>query len=224
MKRRIYNLIAAVVFVGGSGQSASAGLVLDQINDPGNAAGSLSFFTGQDFVQTFTAGLTGKLDEIDVRIGNPAGATDPVILELWTFSGTTLSSQIGGDHSLPASSVPSTPAFVTFDLSASAPSIVAGDQLAILLKTDASSALAFRWQESQNSAYAGGGGLFSTNGSTLVSFFPDPTLVDFGFKTFVDSDARVVPEPSSLVLASILVGIFGAGWSSNRLKRLTPCS
>ena len=43
--------------------------------------------------------------EIDVRIGNHSGATDPVILELWTFSGTTLSSQIGGDHSLPASSV-----------------------------------------------------------------------------------------------------------------------
>src|SRR5258708_24142150 len=184
MKRFIYSLIAAATFfAGGSAESASAGLVLDQVNDPGDLAGALLFFTGTDLVQTFTAGLTGKLDEIDVRIGNHSGATDPVILELWTFSGTTLSSQIGGDHSLPASSVPSTPGFVSFDLSASAPSIVAGDHLPILLKTASPSNSAFGWQATLTPSYAGGEGFFTTNGSALVSFFSDHTLVDFGFKT-----------------------------------------
>jgi hypothetical protein len=222
MKCFVYSLVAAALFVGGSANRASAGPVQDQINDPGDLAGSLLFFTGQNLVQTFTAGVTGKLDEIDVRIGNHNGATEPVILELWTFSGTTLSTQIGGDHSLPASSVPSTPGFVSFDLSASAPSIIAGDHLAILLKTDSSSALAFGWQANLTPSYSAGEGFFSTDGSTLVSFFQDPTLVDFGFKTFVDPPSGDVPEPSSLLLTSILVSMFSAGWSSSRLKKLTP--
>jgi hypothetical protein len=197
-----------VVFIGGSAERASAGLVLDQVNDPGYQAGVLLFFTGHDFVQTFTAGLSGKLNEIDVRIENRTGATDPVILELWTFSGTTLSSQIGSDHSVPASSVPSTQGFVSFDLSANAPSIAAGDHLAILLKTDSTSQAAFGWQITQTPSYAGGEGFFTDNGSTLGSIFSDPSLVDFGFKTFVDPDAGAIPEPSSLVLALILVGMF----------------
>jgi hypothetical protein len=219
MMRFIWIFVGAALSLGGNAGRASAGLMLDQVNDPGDQAGAFLFYTGNSLVQTFTAGLSGKLDEIDVRIANHAGATDPVILELWTLSGTTLGSQIGSDHSLPASSVPSTQGFVSFDLSANAPSIAAGDHLAILLKTDSTSEFAFGWQVTQTPSYAGGEGFFTADGSKLVSFFSDPTLVDFGFKTFVDPSSDPIPEPSSLVLASILVGMFGAGWSSGRIKR-----
>jgi len=221
MRRFLCHVLAlTALLTGGTAGRASAGLVLDQVNDPGDPAGGLALYAGNDLVQTFTAGQTGNLDEIDVRIFNHSGATASVILELWTFTGTTLTTQIGGDFTVPSSSVPTTTGFVSFDLSGSAPHIVAGDHLAILLKTTTSSAQFYGWQFTQNASYPGGEAFSTADGSTLDSIFQDGTLVDFGFKTFVDPNAAPIPEPSSLVLASM--GIMTGAWPFRRLRRREP--
>lgn len=213
MKRTIFAVVAVALFLGGGRGSASAGLLLDQSNvvDTSSVANYYNFevsqvtqvsppavFQNQE-VQTFQVGQTGRLNQIDVEVWRfaPPGpvATGPLTLQLWTFSGSQLVSQVGGDYSVPVTSVSTLSpggSFVTFDLG-TGPAVVAGEKLAILLKSTEESVSPYQWQATRINSYANGAGFSTASYQTpSISSLGGP---DFGFKTYVDTTGSSQSDP-----------------------------
>jgi hypothetical protein len=169
--------------------------ILDQSYDPGADSGGYFVSSASPFAQVFTAGLSGQVAEIDIRVLNYFGAaTAPLTLDLYAIDSTypeTLMSNLAS-ASISQASIPSSSSFIPFDLSSSDASFVAGQQYAILVST--TSGFSYLWDGSSSGTYAGGGGR-QPSGSNLYYTLAGQDF-DFGFKTYVNP----VPEPASLVL------------------------
>ena len=110
MRRFLLVVLAAAVsaaFLLGAAASASAG-TLDQQQT--NTSGSgLDAESTQTIAQTFTAGLSGKLDQVDLHLGKLNGPTAPLSIELRDVSGGLPGSTILASQSVPQPSVPASP-------------------------------------------------------------------------------------------------------------------
>jgi hypothetical protein len=90
--------------------------------------------SGQSLAQTFRAGITGSLDQVDLylrKIGAPDG---PLSVEIRDAAGGSPGGTILGSAILPASSVPTVGAFVPIGIAAN---VTAGTQYAIVARTSA---------------------------------------------------------------------------------------
>jgi hypothetical protein len=71
-------------------------------------------------VQTFTVGLTGNLDQVNVEVSEfytPDSSTGPLTLEIWTYNGNTLISEIASAPAVSFTTVSTNAGtFVEFDL------------------------------------------------------------------------------------------------------------
>jgi hypothetical protein len=86
--------------------------------------------------QSFTAGLTGDLDQVDLLLWKDATTTAPLKVEIRTLSGGVPSTTVLASAFVPATSVPTgrpAQAFVSVPLSPPAPS-VAGTQYVIVCR------------------------------------------------------------------------------------------
>lgn len=220
MQRTISTLVAVTFFVGWGAGSASAGLLLDQSNvvDTSNVANYYNFEVSQatettppfviqtEIVQTFQAGLTGSLDQIDVQVSHfdvPGAISGPLTLQLWTFSTSPLPAQliaqIGGDHTVQLSSVSTSPGFVTFNLG-TGPTVVPGEALAILLKSTTDAVDPYLWYSTRTNAYANGAGYSTDSTQNLV--LTNQQGPDFGFKTYVNTGSTAGSTQADPVLPS----------------------
>jgi hypothetical protein len=204
MRRRCVLLALGLVLV--ISQSVVSASTLDQSYDPGPNSGGYFVNSAGTFAQIFTAGISGQVAEIDVRVLNYfGGAVAPLNLDLYTISGAypeTLTSNLASG-SISQTLVPTTSGFVAFDLSSSGASFVAGQQYAIVVST--TSNYSYLWEGATNGGYPAGSGR-GVSGSNLYYTLAGQDL-DFGFKTYVNP----VPEPSSVVLlgaglVALLVG------------------
>ncbi|MEM0925533.1 MAG: PEP-CTERM sorting domain-containing protein [Planctomycetota bacterium] len=179
-----------------------AEVVLDQSHDavtgtPGTP-GTVMKDTSSPQSQTFTVGVTGILDSIDLQVGNSNPVGDLFLELLETSGGVPTPSSLGSVTVDASTFVPGAPAitYVNVPVSHLGIAVETGDVLAIELSTDDSNGYVWRYDLD---GYAGGRNYFrigDTHGTTIGS-------LDYGFQTFVTA----IPEPGALVPLLTLVGM-----------------
>jgi hypothetical protein len=134
--------------------------------------------------QVFKAGITGKLDRVDLLIDHLASPTDPLNLEIRNTSSAAPGSTVLATVSLPPASVPTVSTFVPVTF-ASPPAVVAGTQYAIVLYS-ADPSNNYGWGITGTDVYAGGDSFNFTGSPPGPSpVWNDGSTADTAFKTYV---------------------------------------
>jgi hypothetical protein len=181
---------------------------LDQ-SQPNFSAGSAAFSGQRQLAQTFTAGLSGNLDQVDVHVrrttipplegtcGDPTGLSAQI--RTVTATGTP-SDTILATATVPASSVPTAFAWVSITFATPA-AVSAGTQYALVLSAPAASctngSFMYSWSAGSGNPYPNGapwvrdpgigGGNWTPNSGT-------PQL-DHAFKTYVIPQSPPPEQP-----------------------------
>ena len=174
---------------------------LDQQQTDGSG-GNSAIFSGQSDAQTFTAGLSGGVDQVDLQLQKALTPT-PLSVEIRNVSGGVPGDMVLASQSVPGSSVPGSPAFVPIHFANPAP-VVAGTQYAIVAYSSTNITNDYGWSYSPNGAnpYAGGEGLYTSNSPPSGAWSPPfgmSAMTDLVFKTYV-----VVPTPYVVVPALVV--------------------
>ena len=192
--------------------AARATVLLDQVSLPGSgASGNAS--NGGTFgrAQTFTVGIAGVLDSVEVTMDF---GTPTTLRILATSGGLPVGGAAGSTVLATSSSATASGTTFTFDLSPAALAVAVGDVLAIEI-------FGGNWLYSDD-PYAGGSSYFFNVGGTFSVDTWTSGSADTAFRTFVE-DAPVltaVPEPASLALFGAgLAGLVGAGAWGRRRRR-----
>ena len=209
--------------------TAKAVPILDQEHD-GVLTASVGFWDSGPGVQisgqraqTFTAGLTGTLDSIALRLfrSDFADVAQSFTVAIHDTAAGTPGSSILGSTTMALGALPTSGAeFTSFDFSALGIAMNTGVSYAIVLSTTHPLLYSPGWSGRRDSSSYTGGEMFLSNngGSTWTpqgSVGPGSPGFDGFFRTFVETTQ--VPEPSTLALLSI--GFFGMGLARRRMRR-----
>ena len=156
---------------------------LDQSQD-GGFAGSNVVWGSVQGAQSFTAGISGDLDQVDVLLAR-SGSPGDLTVEIQTLSSGVPSGTVLASGSVAAASVTGSYAWIPVPLSPVAPSS-AGVQYAIVLSAPSSAGSGDRydWAITGGSPYSAGTQLSSLDGGASWTA-GDPTF-DSNFKTYVE--------------------------------------
>ncbi len=161
---------------------ASAG-TLDQQQTISNFGG-LQVNSTNSKAQTFIAGLTGQLDQVDLAISGMS-VTTPLTVQIRDGSATAPGATVLASALVPTSAVTSSESFVPITF-ASPASVTAGTQYSIVAFNDSDGWFWYSGQLPITSAYPGGSLYGSSNGPPATGPWsagnPD---ADFEFKTYV---------------------------------------
>jgi uncharacterized repeat protein (TIGR01451 family) len=134
--------------------------------------------------QTFTAGRSGELDQVDLHLRTYAETSGPLRVEIRNVTADTPGSTVLASATVPAANVPiggDGAAFVAVPF-ASPATVLKDSQYAIVAEADGSDI--YEWSGDQNTSYTGGRALYSEvpPGDNWAPFATD---FDFAFKTYV---------------------------------------
>jgi hypothetical protein len=154
---------------------------LDQQQIDGSG-GFVSVWMGQSAAQTFTAGISGGVDQVDLHLGTNGGTPiAPLSVEIRGASGGSPGSLVLASQSVPAFSA--VPTFRSIKFAAPAP-VVAGTQYAIVAYSAADFSFLYQWSQSVTAdPYANGAGFRTLNSPPSGAWMP--VTGDFAFKTYV---------------------------------------
>ena len=192
---------------------ASAG-TLDQQQTLSNFGG-LQVASNNSKAQTFTAGLTGQLDQIDLALSGMS-VTTPLTVQIRDGSATAPGDTVLASASVPTSAVTSSESFVPITF-ASPASVTAGTQYSIVALNDSSGWFWYAGKTDTASAYEGGRLYSSPNGPPGTGpWFEGNTMADFEFKTYVappsnDFSLGKVTKNKRVGTAKLKVNVPGAG-------------
>ena len=183
-RRRRTFLITAVAAAAALMPAAGAAAgTLDQQQTLSNFGG-LQVASNNSKAQTFTAGLTGQLDQIDLALSGMS-ATTPLTVQIRDGSATAPGDTVLASASVPTSAVTSSESFVPI-IFASPTSVTAGTQYSIVALNDSSGWFWYAGKTDTASAYEGGRLYSSPNGPPATGpWFEGNTMADFEFKTYV---------------------------------------
>ena len=173
----------AAVLIPAAGASAGT---LDQQQTLSNFGG-LQVDSSHSKAQTFTAGLTGQLDQVDLALSGMS-VTTPLTVQIRDGSATAPGDTVLASASVPTSAVTSSESFVPITI-ASPASVTAGTQYSIVALNDSPAISGWFWYAgitATASAYEGGRLYSSPNGPPGTGpWFEGNTMADFEFKTYV---------------------------------------
>lgn len=175
-------LLAAVILGGalllGAGAAQAATHTLDQSQTDTSGGGAFVFNTR--LAQTFTAGITGDLDQVDLFLQRGSAADLTVRIEGVTSAGAPDDSVVLASASVPAASVPTDfGAWVAVSIGPTA--VTAGTQYAIVASLPAAASGFYRWERSSADVYTGGSAFFCCFGGAWSAAI----VTDLAFKTYV---------------------------------------
>ena len=176
--------VSAALFLGAA-TSASAGTLDQQQTTKG---GGFQGITTGGSAQTFTAGITGRLDQVDLDLetsGNTTDLTVEIRNEIPNSSGGAPGDTVLARQGIPGSAVPSLDAFVP-DTFSSPAAVTAGTQYTIVAYT--SGGALYKWAFSPSGDPYAGGSAFSSPGSPPAGPWTSEGR-DFAFKTYVIPNA-----------------------------------
>jgi len=155
-------------------------------------------YSNEAWAQTFTAGLSGGLDQVDLNLaqqiaGNPAPTT-PLTVEIQNVSGGVPGGTVLGTQSIAPATPPVYPAngFVSVNFAPAVP-VVAGTQYAIVVSTTAGSSGEYGWYGAGGDTYTGGDPFFQQPPNTGP--WDPPSTLDLAFRTYVATSAPPAPTP-----------------------------
>ena len=153
----VFGVAAALIL--GVASSASAGTLDQQQTDFSVGTGTID--SGETPAQTFTAGLSGGIDQVDLHLESH-GPTTPVTVEIRDTSGGAPGATVLAAQSVPASSIPTAGSWVTVNFATPAP-VTAGSQYAVLAySSPVSMTQHYDWGYGGDS-YAGGRFTYATS-------------------------------------------------------------
>jgi hypothetical protein len=191
--RRLTRLVLIAFAAGVAALGAPAGAVAGTLDQSQTTFGTQFQFGGpRQGAQTFTAGLSGNLDQVDVHVRRnaaPAGQTcnhgSGITVEIRTVTGGVPSNTTLATASVPVASVPTTLGWVSLTFAAHA-AVTAGTQYALVLSAlDASCTGGFSpytWGGANGNPYAGGAWYLKEGASSSWLILGD---ADGMFKTYV---------------------------------------
>ena len=135
----------------------------------------------QSIAQVFRAGISGKLDQIDLLLNWVAPTTHPVSVEIRGLSSGSPGAAVLASASIPAASIGPTAGFMPVKF-ASPPTAAAGTQYAIVLYS-AEPSNEYAWGTTTADVYSGGDS-FNTTTSPPTAWIDDAGQ-DMAFKTYV---------------------------------------
>jgi hypothetical protein len=192
MRRKVLTAALAAAFAGCTAVPgvASAG-TLDQ-QQPNGGGVTFDIDSAQSLAQTFTAGLSGGLDQVDLKLaaGGP-GPTLPLTVEIRNAAGGSPGGTVLASGSVPASAAPPAPATFVSLAFATPAAVTAGTQYAIVAYNADVFPARWGWAVDATNPYAPGSTFHQATSP------PGPTwLTDSGsdqaFKTYV-----LTPTPSA---------------------------
>jgi hypothetical protein len=182
MRRRALVATLATLSLAASASPAAAG-TLDQQQTEGSVSAAVD--SDQSLAQTFTAGLSGEVDQVDLKLGKAPSPSAPLSVEIRDVSSGVPGSMVLASQSVPTSSVPSSAAFVSISFGAPAP-VVAGTQYAIVAYSATNTSNSYFWSESISSnPYAAGTAYVTPSSPPTTWSTVGSGSADFAFKTYV---------------------------------------
>src|SRR5262245_24700058 len=199
MSRRFVSGLLVPVFAALLAPAAAAAGTLDQQQTIGGAAG-LQINGSQSLAQTFTAGLSGGLDQVDLSLQKGGmGPTVPLTVEIRNAQSGVPGGAVLATGSVPASSgqTPPSGVFVPVTFATPAP-VTAGTQYAIIAyASGADGSHFYTWGINPAGGYAAGSVFFvsaTPPGTTWTDFAP----ADSAFKTYVTPPAATGKRAAAL--------------------------
>jgi hypothetical protein len=182
-------LIAAGVACIFAPAAALAG-TLDQQQTDGSGS-FVSIYTGQSAAETFTAGLSGGVDQVDLHLGTSGGTpTAPLSIEIRDASAGAPGGTVLASHSVSAFN--GAPAFLSINFAPPAP-VVAGTQYAVVAYSGADFSSVYKWSVSTAADSYAGGAAFRVVTSPPSGAWT-PVTGDLAFKTYVTPTPRTTGQ------------------------------
>jgi Ca2+-binding RTX toxin-like protein len=182
---RIFVVASAAVaaLLLGAAASASAG-TLDQQQTSSNGFATLD--TNLSWAQTFTAGISGGLDQADLSLMKTGTPPTTVTVEIRSTSASTPTATVLATSTIPTSGISTDPAgtFVAVTFGTPAP-VTAGTRYALVAWSPGTGTDAVEWfYQSEGNPYPNGAFFRSPDTPPGGTWSEEPTS-DFAFKTYV---------------------------------------
>jgi hypothetical protein len=195
MRRRTRFGAAAIVAAAATmmaGGTAWAGTLDQQQTQSNNQAAIFEGGGGseQSLAQTFTAGISGGLDQVDLSVFKTNGPTAPLTVEIRNVVGGVPGPSVLASGTILPAAVGTTAAFLPATFPVPAP-VTAGTQYAIVAWTSSVSPDTYGWRtQSTGNVYPAGSHFFQ-NDSPPEPAWTSTSSADAAFKTYV------IPSPPS---------------------------
>jgi hypothetical protein len=227
----VLGMAVAATLLLGAAASASAGTLDQQQTTFNTEFGQLGPPAAVSDAQTFTAGISGLLDQADLHLSKTGAAPD-VTVEIRSTSGGSPTAAVLATGTIPASAIGTTAAFVPV-VFATPPSVSAGTLYALVAYSPGTASKKVSWSGELANAYPSGQ-LFYSNDPLPPGANWNAENNDFTFRTYVvptPPTPPIPPPPPSTPSASTSTGLQAAAlkqckkrakthsWSKDRLKK-----